>query len=387
MADSRIYRALVSIEGHAVTAQQLRIVPTGESPETSPSAVDFVEVVRTEGTTTYNTGEYYADIPVYGLWDIYVKDNTTGIWKIYQERQFVGGVDLISGGVLGFTVYEAISPVPNDGGYWLVSFPATGLDTTKTISATFATPGARYDTAYGIVRDTSLGLINLKISAAVNDGVHLVTFDQGGIQARSIFRVVDIATSYSSPVYNYLRNAEFQMDSDIDSIPDYWYLNGYFNVPATPPVVSKTIQPLGFRLALTGDSGLGTEIKPSDVVYLVQTASLGSAIMSPTTFSCSITPDITNLNGCSAKMALTAIAQVNGADIIVGTTTPITFSSNTRAGMKIDCPIGTTHVRVALYIENATLADIPAVPATSITCAVIFGKAKLNVGLDTTWYI
>ena len=382
---SRLYKALVTVEGHAITQQVLRAVPNGEAPETSGSAVDFIEVVRTEGTTTYNTGEYYADIPVYGLWDIYVKDNNTGVWKMYQERQFVGGIDLISGGALGFTVYEAIAPVPNDGGYYLVSFPATGLDTTKVLSAVFGTPGAKYDTAYGLVRDMSLGLINVKISAPVNDGVHMVVFDQGGIQARVIFRVVDIANAFSSPVYNYIRNAEFQMDADVDSVPDYWYVNGYFFSGVLPPVITKTIIPAGVRLSLTGSAVIGSVIAPGDVLYIVQTASLGVGLSQPSTFSVSITPDITSLNGCEAQISLTAIAQVNGADTVLATTAPLTLSSNNRQGMKIDCPAGTTHIRVALNLVNNTAANIPA--AGALTCSVTFGKAKLNVGLDTTWYI
>jgi hypothetical protein len=384
MAATRIYRSIVTVEGHAVTQQVLRVVPNGEAPETSPSAVDFVEVTRVEGTTTYKTGEYYADIPVYGLWDIYVKDNNTGIWKMYQERQFVGGIDLISGGALGFTVYEAISPVPNDGGYWLVSFPATGLDTTKVLSAVFGTPGAKYDTAYGLVRDTTVGLINVKISAAVNDGVHLVNFDQGGIAARAIFRVVDIANAYSSPVYNYVRNAEFQMDADVDSVPDYWYINGYFSFPALPPVIGKSILANGFRLSLTGSAVIGSIIAPGDVVYLVQTASLGIGLTQPSTFTFSVTPDLSGVGGCQSQVSLTAIAQINGADTVLATTAPLTFSSNARQGMKIDCPAGTTHIRIAMNLVNNTGADIPAAGAT--TCSVLFEKAKLNVGLDMTWY-
>jgi len=448
MADTRVYRTLTTLDGSAVTQQSMLAVPSGEAPA-SPSLVEFVEKTRTEGGTTYNTGEYYADIPTYGLWDFYVKDNSTGIDNLYQERQFVGGVDLLSGGLLGFNVYESIRPAPNDGSYVLITFPATGLDTTKTLSCTFGTVGIEKDAAYGIVRDMTNGVINIKIKAPVIEGAHMVVFMQGTEESRAIFRVVDVANAYTSPLYNYIRNPEFANDTDTDGVPDEWSIAAYWSTPAAPPTVTKTILTNGlgysiridsftedlwlattvyvldtivrataigavrFRCTTAGTSGAtepttwdttpgnttvdGTVtwtceaipaegmFQANDVVYVSQTAYIGGGLVQPQTFTCSISPNIDNLNGAAAQMSLTAIARINGADTILATSTPITFGSSDRAGLRIDAPAGTTHIRTAYNIVNKTGSVLPAATGSG-NYTVVFQKAKLNVGLDINWY-
>jgi len=446
MADTKVYRTLTTLDGSAVTNQVMIAVPSGEAPESSASLVNFVEVTRVEGGSTYNTGEYYAEIPTYGLWDFYVKDNNTGIYNLYQDRQFIGGVDLLSGGLLGFYVYESMRPAPNDGSYTLITFPATGLDTTKTLTCTFGTAGIEKDAAYGVVRDMINGVINMKVKAPVTEGAHMVIFNQGGEESRAIFRVIDVANAYTSPLYNYIRNPEFLNDTDTDGVPDEWSIAAYWNAPAAPPTVTKaivsgtgykitvkshtentwtasnaysvndivkgsSISSVRFKCTTAGTSG-ATEpswdttvgntttdgatvwtceaipaegiFMPNDVVYISQTAYIGEGLTQPQIFTCSVTPNIDTINGASSQMSLTAIARINGADTILATSTPITFGGSDRTGLRIDAPAGTTHIRVSFNIVNKTGGNLPV--SGSGQYEVLFEKAKLNVGLDTNWY-
>ena len=393
MSNTRIYRSLVDSEGNAITGQSMVAVPSGESPDVSSDVVTFVEVQRSVNGVPYSTGEYYGDIPKVGIWDIYVRDTSHGVWAIYQESQWVGGIDLISGGYIGFSVYECISPVPNDGSYYLAQFPATGLDPSADISVVFPSPGISYDVGYGIQRDYTKGMITLKIKGAVHQGVHVVYFTQGGVEARTIFRVVDISSTYASPMYNFLQNPELSMGDG--SNPTYWTVRAYLapdlsgDTGAYETTMLAPTDP-GLRMKLMGEdptlSGVAV-LQDKDVLYLLQTANIGASLVAPQIFTFSAEFDISNITDLSLQISMVAISRVSGADTILAETTAntITSTASGRALKTINAPIGTTHIRVVIALANNTGGVLPAAPG-HFSEYIEVRKAKLSAGLDSAWY-
>jgi len=366
MATTRVYRSLVDTEGNAISGQNLLAVPTGEDPNSSPNKVSFTEKTLTMGGTTYATGEYYADLDP-GLWDFYVQDQS-GVWKVYQENQWVGGVDLLTGGYLGFTVYESPTPVPNDGQYWMTKFPATGLDGSS-ITLTLMTPGALYD-ASSLTSAPSEGMIYVKISAPVNEGAHIAEFTQNGVTTRTIYRVVDVASQYMSPVYNYLRNPEFASDVNADNIPDYWNIISY---ATTSAYTMGSISDPSITLSLT-------DAAADEAIYILQTAKINGPLIKSQQFSFSIEADLTSIGNLSGQLSAVAINRSLGSDTVLNEAGPITISDTSRVGLLINAPTDTTHIRVVLSLTNKTGATV------SGTHAIKYYRAKLNAGVDINWY-
>lgn len=378
---ARMYQSLVDEEGNAITAQRMRAVPAGESPETSTSAVDFTEVERIEGGNTYKTGEYYAELDP-GLYDIYVLNTNVGVWEIYKERQFHGGISLLSGAYLGFAVYEAASPVPNDGSYWLTTFEAVGLDESLPMTVNFATNGIEIDTSYGtsgIYRDFSAGRILMKIKAPVNEGAHIATFTQGPDSSRALFRVVDVTSGFTDPIYNYLLNPQFT-DLESSGVPRYWDVIPYKDVATTATYQLVDVSTLPkYRLKLENALNDGTT---ADAIYLVQTAPLGNELSSPRLFTFSVGAVLDNIGNLSAQISLVAIQRTSGSDTVLAETVPITITDGSvRAAISLSAPTGTTHLRAVL-----SLVDLYVDASNRYDGYVDFYNAKLNVGVDATWF-
>lgn len=389
--NTRIYRNLVDNEGNAITGQKLVAVKSGDSPSSSSSAVNSVEVKKTTGGVTYGTGSYYFDISEPGLWDIYVIQNS--VPNMYQERQWVGGP--VGGGVSGFTVYECVSPVPNDGSYYVAEFPALGLVPGAAISVTLPSIGAAYDASYGIQRDYSSGKIVVKISAGgLNQGSHMIYFTQGSVTYRTIYRVVDIASAFASPIYNFCKNPQFTLGSI--SNPTYWFNKSYFTpAPSGAPgktalsmcsVVDLTTSP-AFRLRILGTSAVDQsyyKIQPGDVIYHSQFVNIGEKLLRPRRFTISFDADVNGAGDMSLQISAVAISR-DTSEVALLETIPNTVTISGRNSKSVDAPIGTNVIKIVFAFANRKAVALPA--SGSVDLHADITKVKLCAGIDAEWYV